>query len=636
MAVAAMAIPWALAEAVAQTTSEGVWVTVHVAPAGNDTWPGTQARPVATLQAARDAARKTAPDKPRRILIQPGEYFLDTPLVLDARDSGLTIEAAPGAEVVLYGGRRITGWRPDGDRFWSARLPGVAEGDWDFRMLAVNERFCKRARLPKTGHFTHLTEFPVPWMSTTGGGWKRKPTTLELTTMTYRPGDLGAWLDTRNAELTIYHMWDESVVGLASHDAAARTLTFSSPTGHPPGAFGVQKYVVWNIREGMTEPGQWYLDRTAGKLVYWPLPGEDLTQAQVIAPTIASLIILAYEDKPATDITLRGLTLSVTNTPLKAGGFGAGAFPGAISISRSENCRLVDLTIRNVGGQGIREWNSTGLRIERCHVHHTGACGIKVGGGDATVADCRIHHVGLTYPSAIALWGSGGTTRGVVFTHNEIHDTPYTAIACSGNNNTIEHNLIYRAMQELHDGAGIYVSNCKNAVVRGNFIRDIMDTGGYGASAYYLDEEAEGCLVAGNLSLRVSWPSHNHMARKNTLRNNVFIAGGDAEITFPRSAEYRFEKNVVAAKGKITFTNPAALIGFANNVLHSGTGKVEGRPMKGYHATTTEAMGPREGSILADPKLAEFESGRVRFAEDSPVAKLGIEPIDVSGAGPRR
>jgi hypothetical protein len=92
-----------------------------------------------------------------------------------------------------------------------------------------------------------------PWMSTTGGGWKRKPTHDELTTMKLRPADLGPCLDLRNAELTVYHMWDESAVGLAAMDEATQTLRFSNEAGHPPGAFGVRKYVVWNVRQGMTD-----------------------------------------------------------------------------------------------------------------------------------------------------------------------------------------------------------------------------------------------------------------------------------------------------------------------------------------------------------------------------------------------
>ena len=69
-------------------------------------------------------------------------------------------------------------------------------------------------------------------------------------------------------------------------------LTFSNPLGHPPGAFGVNKYVVWNVREGLAEPGQWYLDRTAGKLVYWPLAGEDMNAALVVAPRVESILQL--------------------------------------------------------------------------------------------------------------------------------------------------------------------------------------------------------------------------------------------------------------------------------------------------------------------------------------------------------
>jgi hypothetical protein len=567
--------------------------------------------------------------------VQAGSYFLDKPLALDAGDAGLTIEAAAGAKVALYGGRRVTGWRQDGDHSWSAALPEVAAGKWDFRMLVVNGRFCKRARLPKDGFLANLNKWDVPWMSTTGGGWKRKPTPEELTTMVCKPEDLPADLDIRNAELTVYHMWDESVVGVAKPGGA--TLTFSNPAGHPPGAFGVNKYVVWNVREGLTEPGQWYLDRTAGKVVYWPLPGEDMTKAEAIAPTMESIIRLqGTKEKPIRNVTLRGLTLSVTNTPLKAGGFGASAFDGALSIVHSQDCRVEGCEIVNVGGQGIKEWNSTGLRIERCHVHHTGACGIKCGGGDGVVSDCHIHDVGVAYPSAIALWGGGKEGKGWQFVHNEIHDCPYSAIACGGDDHRIESNLIYHAMQELHDGAGIYITFCKRIVLRGNFIRDIADTGGYGASAYYLDEQAEDCLVEGNLSLRVSRPSHNHMAKKNTVRNNVFLTDGDLTITFPKSADYTLERNVLVAKGKISSTNPAGIAAFRSNVLFSEKGEYSAEILDSYRKTGTEALKEQGGSAFADPLLVEFEKGKVRFAPGSPALKLGIAPIDVSGAGRRR
>ena len=120
-----------------------------------------------------------------------------------------------------------------------------------------------------------------------------EPTEAELTTMKFKPEDIGPGVDPRNAEVTVYHMWDESMVGVASIDREAGAMTFSSPTGHPPGAFGVKKYVVWNTRDGLTQPGQWCLDRTAGKVLYRPVTGEDMTAAQAFAPAVESIITLA-------------------------------------------------------------------------------------------------------------------------------------------------------------------------------------------------------------------------------------------------------------------------------------------------------------------------------------------------------
>ncbi len=587
----------------------------------------------ATLQAACQAARKAGTDKPRTVVIEEGDYFLEEPVTLTQADSGLTIEAAPGAKVCLYGGREVLGWQPDGDGLYAASLAGVKEGTWDFRALIVSGRYCPRARLPETGFFEHLSVFDVPWMSTTGGGWKRKPTDQELTTMKYKPDDLGPWLDVRNAEVTVYHMWDESLLGVSAHDPNSRTLTFSTPSGHPPGAFGVKKYVVWNVREGMTRPGQWYLDRTRGKVVYRPLAGEDMSKARVIAPVVTSILTLrGARDNPIRDVAVRGLTLSATTTPLKAGGFGAGAFEGALTATSARDCVFADLEVVNVGGQAIKVSGSN-LRVERCHTHHVGACGIRFQGDGLLIADNEVHDVGLTYPSAIAVTGGG---KGSQVAHNHIYRTPYSALTCGGQDNRIEGNRIHHAMQELHDGAGIYCFGGKNLVLSGNFIYDITDTGGYGASAYYLDEQCEGCVVEKNLSIGVVRPSHNHMARNNTIRNNVFVNDGPMQITFPRSSGYTFERNILCAQGPITLDNFEAVAKLSGNVLFSRQGPIECRKLDQYSRKGAYALEPSGENPQTDPRLAAYKEGRVEFASDSPARGLGIEPIDVSDAGPRR
>lgn len=186
---------------------------LFVSPLGNDGWSGRLAKPLgdgsngplATLAKAVERSRQQAGGQARRVVLQEGEYYLEQPVDLGPEDSGLTLEAAEGAKVVLYGGRVIRGWRRDGEALWAADLPQAKDRRWDFRMLVVDGRMAARARLPKEGTFGHLTEFNVPWMSTTGGGWKRKPTPEELTTMKYRPEDLGPWLDLKSAEVTVYH-----------------------------------------------------------------------------------------------------------------------------------------------------------------------------------------------------------------------------------------------------------------------------------------------------------------------------------------------------------------------------------------------------------------------------------------------
>jgi len=548
--------------------------TFHVAPTGRDNHSGSETQPFFTLAAARDAARQPGAG-PHRIVVLPGDYYLEKTVEFDARDNGLTIEAAPTGQATFYGGRRINGWRRDGASFWSADLPEVAQGNWDFRALIVNDRMAERARLPEKGTFVHLSKFDVPWLSSVGGGWARKPTPVELTTMIYDPKDLPATLEVRNAEVRVYHMWDESLVGVAAHDPASRTLTLAPPAKSPPGAFGVKKYVVFNTREGLTRPGQWYLDRAAGRVVYWPLPGEDMATAKVVAPRLERLIgIVGTAEAPVEKITLRGLALQATTTPLKPGGFGAGAFDGAVGLERARQCVLEKLEISNVAGQGILSRELADCQIRACHIHHTGACGIRSSGAAVLVERNHLHHVGLQHPSAVVLAIShrprAAGERGFHVHRNEIHDAPYSGITGTGSDHLIEENLISRVMLEMQDGGAIY-GGMRKTILRGNLVRDVVKMGeGYGVSAYYLDEGAEDCVVERNVSIGVERPTHNHIAREIIIRDNTFIAEGNMTLSFQRSSDCTLTGNLLFAPGKIAVSPPNAIKLWANNVVYRG------------------------------------------------------------------
>ncbi len=157
---------------------------------------------------------------------------------------------------------------------------------------------------------------------------------------------------------------------------------------------------------------------------------------------------------------------------------------------------------------------------------------------------------------------------------NEIHDAPYSGMIGGGKDHLIEQNLIYRVMRELHDGAAIY-GNMNNCIIRGNVVRDVVEVGkGFGASAYYLDEGARDCVIERNVAQGVPMPTHNHITRNITVRDNVFIADKDMTVSFQRSVGCTFERNTLFVPGKLSVRQPNGIKVWKDNVIfQNGLGK---------------------------------------------------------------
>jgi len=609
--------------------------TWYVSPHGNDRNDGSEAHPFATLDRACRASRKaTAPS--RRIIMRGGEYFAVS-VALGETDSGLTIEAASGEKPVLYGGVALSRWQKDGDRFYAAALPPSGAFATGPRMLEVDGHLCPRARWPEDGTLPHLSHFTGNWRGATEGRWDRQPTEEELTTIKYRGEDLGSWLELTNAEVTVYHRWDESCVGVASIDTNQHLLRFTSRLAYPAGAFDVYKYVVWNIPQGMRRPGQWYHDRIHGRIVYWPLPGQDMRKVRAVVPTAEALIRLeGSASAPIRNVTLRGLTIHVTTVPLKAGGWAADSYDGAVSLRQAEGCVLDRLEVSRVCGQAIYAHEQvSNLHVENCRIGPCGAGGIYVGDGDwrhpnsqQRVYNNRVHEIGLFYPSAIGIMADGDQN---VVSHNEVHGCSYTGISSGGAQNLIEDNLIYDCMRTLQDGAAIYLPAGDRCILRGNLARDISDHDD--ACSFYLDETSHDCLVEKNVSVDVKLASLNHLACNNTLRNNVFITTkGDLEVNFPRSIDYTLERNILWAGGDIKFTGIEGVKTWQHNLLYSAGDRITGIALDMYRPAG-EVNGVVGDTVVAEPQFRDFEATDGKFQPDSPAARLGIEPVDVSGAG---
>ncbi len=606
---------------------------------GDDiTGDGTKKLPVATLAQAIDLCRKTGTEC--RIIAGDGIYF-NTSVTLTAADSGLEIIAAKGTKPAFYGGVLVDGWHTLNDSpFWVAEMPGIKNGTADFRSLVVNDRFASRARYPETGEIRHASEFPVTWMSSTKGGWERKPTEKELTTLKLMPDSLPETMSIKNAEITIYHSWDESLVGVKKWDKKDGIITFTTPSGHPAGAFAnwidkAHNFVVWNIREGMTKPGQWYLDRDNGRIVYWPLAGEKIEDIVVYVPKHEVVLrINGTKEEPVKNIHLQGIEIGVTTTPLVAGGFGAGNFEGALEGRFAHNLKLDNVSIHWAGGQGMRVANSDGICCNECCVNDVGAGGIIINGGNGgVIKKTLIHHNGLTYPSALALRVGGNNW---LVHHNTLHHTPYSAICAGGSKLIFESNRFYNVMEELSDGAAIYIFAGKSCVMRGNYAYNLPDKLGH---AYYLDEQSADSVVDGNVAVGGSWPIHNHMAWNSVIRNNVCInSNGNMRISFPNCDGFILANNQFSCSGELIFepsyTGVAKLI---NNACYSGCGLYrfafhDRLPSLEKNDAPTPILPVNQGSVMVDTGC-ECDNGKISYRNEELANKMKLPKLDVSGAG---
>ena len=256
-----------LAVAVLHSVCEGE--TFYVAPSGSDVNPGTEARAVCHVGAARDAVRaaKASAKDGMSVVIGGGVYALATPVVFAPEDSG-TVEhpvlyiAKPGERPVFRGGRAIVGWkRVEGD-LWRVEIPEVKAGTWYFRQLFVNGERRPRTKLPQDGYYKMA-----------GGG-----TPPQAVVQIQRGRDQSGVDESPRRRGGRSAVLDRCAIADRVHRCRVEH-------GHVYGdAFRPldwnKGWYVENVREGLLAPGQWYLDRGTGVLTYWAKPGEDMDEGR--------------------------------------------------------------------------------------------------------------------------------------------------------------------------------------------------------------------------------------------------------------------------------------------------------------------------------------------------------------------
>lgn len=580
--------------------------TFYVAPQGDDSQPGTKAKPFATIARARQAVQAINKRMSDDIVVvlRGGVYAIDKSVIFKADDSGtgghyVIYRAESGETPVISGGRRIVGWTPDVNGRWKAPAPID-----DFRQLYINGQRATRAR-------------------------GDAPAGLELEGEdAYTTTDVGMadWKNAGDLEFCYLNIWDHTrckVQGI-KRDGDRAFITMLQPhfthaktkEGAQVGnASQVQGIYMENALELLDEPGEWYIDRESKTVYYMPRDGEDLTKAEVIVPALERLVEMRGTlDRPVSNLQFQGITFAHGSwlrpseigfvdvqanfvldwkNPLKREG---GLFavhnehvktPSNIVCHAVRAIRFDRCTFTKLGSGAIDlEYGSQDNTIVACHFYDISGSAVQVGDvlkddhhpddprkivKNNAVVNNYIHDCGVDYWGSVGVFA--GYTESTVIAHNEIARMPYSGVSMGwgwgeedagggpdnyyqpfrydtptpAKNNRVEYNHIHHVAQKLNDTGAVYtLGNQPDAIVCSNHIHDIGGDCPGLFSGLYPDEGSGFIEFTGNLVYGVIKPLHcNNQAQNRIATCNIHdnYLGSNPDEAAPIIAKAGLEAN---------------------------------------------------------------------------------------------
>ncbi|MBP1993966.1 right-handed parallel beta-helix repeat-containing protein [Paenibacillus eucommiae] len=479
-----------------------------------------------SLMAARDKAAGMNSSMTGDIVVnlRGGTYELEAAFTLTSQDSGtnahsIIYQAFPGESPVISGGRTITGWTLH-DSSADIYKAEVGTG-FQTRQLYVNGARAVRAR----------GEAVPQGFSKTFAGYTLPSTGVYA--------GMSNWSHIEDVEIVSYTNWRSYRCGVASITDLELTMKpLCWNNSQRMEEMGLPEWIE-NAYELLDSEGEWYLDSEAGELFYKPRGNESITDAEIIAPILETLIsVEGTLENPVHDVQFVGLIFAYATwlrpgteegyIPLQAGFLYYGPSGGASDLDKEKTLSHVNFRAvrhirleRNVfthlgaaavsfeyGSQnnlilGNRFEDISSHAIQLGHINDKDAAGAAIVSHNR-VKDNYIADIGQEYQDAVGIFI--GYTDGSVIDHNEITRVPYTAISlgwgwsdkpyASLRNNHITNNHIHDYMRVLKDGGGIYTLGRQDkSVISGNYIHDNHNE--YGS--IYLDQGSKGITISHNV-----------------------------------------------------------------------------------------------------------------------------------------
>lgn len=509
---------------------------IYVAENGSDENDGTEAKPFKTVAKAIEEVRKYNKNMTGdiKVKIGSGRYYITEALKLGLSDSatnGFSIiyEGASDGSSIIDGGKPYTFQKVEGKPLWVADV----ESDNYIYEFFVNDHRAKVASTEYEYWANPKTTYTDEETGEQGLVFKKSQMPLEIDD----PSGVilwsaYEWVPNFAPVTKFFEKGDEVIVTVSAEYAKKRAQIVSGNYGN----------IFRNHISFLDRPGEFYYDKKAQKLYYYPFENEKIEESVGYLPVANQLVNISGEsltDK-VNGITFKNIAFRHTDwkdpwfkghAPNQAGTYTKGdeetwwstwnnLLPASFYVTYADSIYVENCDFENLGPIGVHFHDA----VENSNVtgntfYDIGGEAVMIGSGyHCWVAGrenlaCRYISVdnNLIRQAAQIFNGSCGITAFYVnntkISHNDIEDLPYSGISMGwgwGNDSSeysdceISDNRICNVMHTCWDGSNIYMlGDSPRTVISGNYLTRTNEW--CGGNSVYFDTGSQNYTLKNNV-----------------------------------------------------------------------------------------------------------------------------------------
>ena len=275
-----------IALAAAFAARAGTVPEISVSPDGSLRTPAAAIEKVRALRAeGRIPAGRVAV-----VRFAPGTYELAGELEVTAADAPIEFIGAKDCKTVFSGGRRLGPFKSGTDGIWRCKVP---EG-FVFEQLWVNGRRAQIARHPNKFYNYVLNSAGEDIDPVTG-----KEADLRRRGFYTDPAGIACLAGIPKDELVeasihVWWAWDDEWQRPVHVDVAKGYVVLKHPVGRDFFMWPkwCPRFNIENCRTALDAPGEWFLDRKCGELLYIPREGDKIDDTVAVAPVLGRIVFV--------------------------------------------------------------------------------------------------------------------------------------------------------------------------------------------------------------------------------------------------------------------------------------------------------------------------------------------------------